>query len=455
MLNVLSDINSTSILLYYLCVLISLLYLFYKYKSHPLLIFITLLFFNGLFAYYGKGIQNNYKIIITLISFSIFIYYKLYNNRKTSIHATFFFFLVVFFYTTIHNNDGWSIILSQFSRYLVLYITTLLFLKFKTNTSFKKTITKLVFDLIYLQIVLSFIKLILIGPTESIVGSSAYTGGAVATTIPIIGFVCIWLNKNGRLEKKDWLLTLGLIFIGFMSFKRAIWFIMPLIIFLFMFYVPQKKIPNRLVFLFSLLIPLIFYFGVRLNPTLNPEKKTWGSFDLNYTITYAKKYSFGEDNNKSKINYGRGSATQSVIKNLINGDISEKNFLGHGLRFMYATDYDEFADLGFDIDSKGSATGLFQNMITNGYLGIFATLLFSFSILSITKNKRLKYVLYIVFVWEYFFYTGSLLREQLLSTLLVYIVIFSETIKFDVNKIKLLNNNYNRIRNSNLTKIDA
>jgi hypothetical protein len=222
-----------------------------------------------------------------------------------------------------------------------------------------------------------------------------------------------------------------------------------------MFYVPQKKIPNRLVFLFSLLIPLIFYFGVRLNPTLNPEKKTWGSFDLNYTITYAKKYSFGEDNNKSKINYGRGSATQSVIKNLINGDISEKNFLGHGLRFMYATDYDEFADLGFDIDSKGSATGLFQNMITNGYLGIFATLLFSFSILSITKNKRLKYVLYIVFVWEYFFYTGSLLREQLLSTLLVYIVIFSETIKFDVNKIKLLNNNYNRIRNSNLTKIDA
>jgi hypothetical protein len=122
---------------------------------------------------------------------------------------------------------------------------------------------------------------------------------------------------------------------------------------------------------------------------------------------------------------------------------------------MYATDYDEFADLGFDIDSKGSATGLFQNMITNGYLGIFATLLFSFSILSITKNKRLKYVLYIVFVWEYFFYTGSLLREQLLSTLLIYIVVFSETIKFDVNKIKLLNNNYNRIRNSNLTKIDA
>ena len=39
-----------------------------------------------------------------------------------------------------------------------------------------------------------------------------------------------------------------------------------------------------------LIIPLIFYLGVRLNPTLNKEEKIWGSFDLYMSLSIPKMY---------------------------------------------------------------------------------------------------------------------------------------------------------------------
>ena len=40
--------------------------------------------------------------------------------------------------------------------------------------------------------------------------------------------------------------------------------------------------------------------------------------------------------------------------------------------------------------SKGAATGVFQTMVTNGYIGIIATLGFALSMLMQMKNRRMK-----------------------------------------------------------------
>jgi hypothetical protein len=288
-----------------------------------------------------------------------------------------------------------------------------------------------------IQILLSIAKLIIIGPAESIVGSIASQGGAIATSLPMLGFMFIWLKKQGKLERNDWLVTLGLASIGFVSLKRAIWFIMPILIGLLMFYVPKRKIPNRVAILASLAIPLVFYFGIRLNPTLNKERKIWGSFDPGFALNYAKVYSFGE-NEQSEKGVGRGGATILLIEKFVNFDFNEKEWTGYGLRFIYAANYNEFQDLNLGINHIGSATGAFQTMVSNGYIGIIAILWFALSILLKTQNRRLRYVLVGFFCWEYFFYTGSVLREMSLSFLLIYLVLFSNIIidykKTRVNK---------------------
>jgi hypothetical protein len=92
---------------------------------------------------------------------------------------------------------------------------------------------------------------------------------------------------------------------------------------------------------------------------------------------------------------------------------------------MYATNYDEFEEFNFGLNHKGSATGIYQTMITNGYIGIFCILILMYFIIDTTANRRIKFVLFSFFIWEYFFYTGIVLREPALSFLLVYVILLS------------------------------
>jgi hypothetical protein len=268
---------------------------------------------------------------------------------------------------------------------------------------------------------------------ESIVGSIASQGGANATVFPILGFMFLWLKNKGKFEAKDWLFTFGLAFIGFVSLKRAIWFIMPILMVLVLFYIPKQKIPLKVAILSLFFVPLVFYIGVRSNPTLNKEGTFGGSFDLNYVFDYAQNYMFGSKDNK-QTGQGRGGATLMVYNKLVSGVVTEKDWLGYGLRFMYATDYAEFDEMEFGINGKGAATGFFQTFVSNGYVGIVATIFFVLSLLYKTKNKRLRNVLFGIFCWEYFFYTGIILRELSLSFLLIYIVLFSGTDYKVINK---------------------
>jgi hypothetical protein len=299
------------------------------------------------------------------------------------------------------------------------------FLKFQSNLGLKILLSDVIFDVLKIQIGLSLLKFIIMGPAESIVGSIGSQGGALATSLPVLAFMFLWLIKKGRIESKDWWTILGFMFIGFVSLKRALWFIMPIVVALFMFYIPKRRIPNTVIFFSVLAVPLIFYLGVRFNPTLNKEGAIGGSFDAIYAFDYAKNYMFG-DREERKPGTGRGGATLLLYDKILTSELSSKDWFGYGLRFIYATNYEEFEDLNFGISTKGAATGLFQTYVSSGFIGILTTVLFTLSILFKTRNRRLKYVLILFFFWEYFLYTGIVLREYSLSFLLIYLIIFSE-----------------------------
>jgi hypothetical protein len=275
------------------------------------------------------------------------------------------------------------------------------------------------------------------GPRESLVGSVTSQGGAAASIIPVLGFIYIWIRNRRELSRSDWFFIIGLLFIGFVGMKRAIWFIMPLIIIAFVVYENRKKISLKYLLIGMIGAPLILYFGLRLNPSLNPEFKLWGSFDLNYAFNFAEDYAYGDENDLTSTEIvGRNTLTNFLVEKFIQGDIAKQDWFGYGLRFMYATSYEEFAELGFYTTHKGAATGIFQSLIASGYFGVLTTLFFSISIMMLIKNKRFLLIILLYFLWEYFYYTGSILREYSLSFIFVYILVYADSLKPVRNTIK-------------------
>jgi hypothetical protein len=428
--------SGSLIKVYYLLVLIAFVYILTKYRRNKFSILIILIFFNGLFAFFSKNLQNGYRI--TLVILTLYWLFKtdpIKNSHQNNIIISFVLFSLIFLLTAFKNDDYFFIIFSQYSRYFILFSLFFILKKYCNDGSFRVWIETLIYDLLLIQIILSIAKFFITGPIESVVGSVASQGGALATSLPMVGFMYLWVKKKGKLENRDWFFTLGLAFIGFMSLKRAIWFIMPVLISLLIFYVPKRKIPNKVILFSMLFVPLFFYFGIRLNPFLNKEGKIWGSFDPEFALNYAKVYSFGEkDQNESGT--GRGGAAFLLVDNFLKFDFNKQDWTGYGLRFIYATDYDTFQDLNLGINHLGSATGAFQTMVSNGFICIIALVWFVISMIVKTVNSRLRFVILLFFVWEYFFYTGIVIRELSLSFLLIYVIIFSDVIKPPTNFLK-------------------
>jgi hypothetical protein len=421
------DVSLTQIRYYYLIVFLSFIYLLYKFRKTTFSIFIIVLFYNGLFSFISKDIQNFYKITLTLISFYYLVNKRYINStqRIKFVFISFIFFSIVFFYSSYLNNDYFFIIFSQYSRYFVLFSLFLILYRNQGDENFKQRIENVLYPILLVQIGLTIVKFVIMGLTESIVGSIGSQGGALATSLPIMAFIFLWMKRNGRLQSKDWGIILGFLFIGFVSSKRAIWFVMPIIVALFMFYIPKRRIPPKSLLFALLAVPLIFYLGVRFNSSLNKEGVVGGSYDTKFAVDYAQDYMFGDEGSK-KAGTGRGGATIMLFDKFQMSNLNQKDWFGYGLRYMYATDYDEFQELDFGISTKGAATGVFQSYVSNGYIGILVSLLFALSMLIKTRNKRLKYVIIAFFCWEYFFYTGIIIREYSLSFLLIFIIIFSK-----------------------------
>ena len=101
------------------------------------------------------------------------------------------------------------------------------------------------------------------------------------------------------------------------------------------------------------------------------------------------------------------------------------DIFGYGLDEVYTKTYEEFDDYKFGVRNLGSLAGVYQSYISAGYLGIFTTLLYILSLLLCVREKRIRYVLIGFIFWDYFFYSGIIMRIQALSILFIYIIIYS------------------------------
>lgn len=465
-------------------VLLAFLYLLYQYRKDNLSVLSLLMFFPSIFIFLGTTFNNLYKIAV--LAYTIYCTYqrKAWNlqSKYNQLWTGVFVLFTVAFFVAVSQSTGntITIIFSQYARYLEIYCLFFLL----QNAIFKRQqgqmLLRLFYQIFLVQILISVLKFILFNgrQIESLVGSMSIIGGAMGTTIPILGFIILWFYRNGKLSWKDWLFVAGLLLVGFTTGKRAVWFILPFIIAAFMVYVQGIRL-NKYIVLGIATILVVSYFGARLTPSLNPENKVWGSFDLEYMFDYAETYQFGEEGLALPMEQpvqlssvggklsttgpvdaeGRGGATIALIELLFSDHPLQKGDIwGIGFSNMYSIDYASFAKLPLTIslNHKGSATGLFQSYVTTGYVGIFTTILFCFLPFFFIRNKRLRWVLLGIVTWEYFMYTGFIFRTPAFMTVFLFVMFYSnqqiEIIQWSKKERKRLqqmeNSTYETIDNS-------
>jgi hypothetical protein len=422
--------------IYWFIVLLTFIYIIYTSRNSSVKLLIVLCFYYGLAAFPGKSVENIYKILLVFLS--IYLLFK--NNGLSRLGRSEWLFLIVFILFTVSflfsaffADDYLKLVFSQYGKYVTPICLFFVFNRILTKSPGAVIqLEALFFSLLTIQIVLSIVKILIIGLQESIVGSVAFVGGGPATILPVLGFILVWIQKQGDLKRKEWLYILLLIIIAFASRKRAIWFILPVIILIFAYYVPRKLKVSHLFYVLPL-IPLIFYAGVRLNPTLNKEGKIGGTFDLPFVLDYINTYNFGTTSGASGIELGkgRGGATLLLYKKLFdNKSFIFQDYFGSGLKEVYTTDYEEFNEKKYGVNSKGSVTGVFQSYISSGYVGIIVTILLLLSICNLIKESRFRIAVALLLFWDYFFYIGLILRTQSLFILLFFIIIYSN-IRFE------------------------
>lgn len=432
-----------------------MLYMLWKYRSDSLLVFLVLLFFPRVFIFMGKNVENLYKVSLLLMG----LYtcwdrkvWKRYTTNDLGYILTFIVLTASFFYSTIfYSHDGWTIIFSQYAKYLEMFLLWFILKDAIFYRNEKDKILPFLYEVVILQIIISIFRLLIFRTQyEGLVGSFTISGGGVGTSFPIIGFYILYIYRKGVFKKLDWLLIVGLFLLGWTTGKRAVWIILPVVIMLFFSYVRGVRL-NKYMILGLLAFPIMIYFGARLTPTLNPDHQVWGSFDLQHVWDYANKYQFGEEGiegqreniqESQQVTYdggvyglqneqieaaGRGNATIELFK-LIFGprSLTEQDIWGTGLSSFYSTTYEEFDKLPLTIHLayKGAGTGFFQMYATLGVVGAMLMIIFSLIPYFRIKHRRIKWVMMVFFLYDYFMYNATTCRDTYLVAM-IFICIFS------------------------------
>lgn len=420
--------------LYNSILLICFIWIIYKHRKSSLHLLIITLFWSGMFSDLGKDILDIQKIITLIWSF--FLFTKTYTLKKSTYKLTLFILVFCSYFlinTLAFHNDSITLVLAQLSKYLIPYFIYFVMLseaKVKSKLIF---LNKLLYQIILVQIILSLIKYFIIfngNWYEGWVGSmTGIAGGAIGTSFPLLALLWYTLNTNLNFKKKkDLFFIIGVLFIGFATGKRAIWFLFPILFGILSIFIAQKRISKKTLY-YLLLTPLIFYFGLRLSSTLNPEKKVWGSFDPNYAWNYLLDYSTGKktDNGKRQQGDGRVGAVQLVWTNITDGNLSKEALFGYGAEYILHFDHNNYHNRDYlqGIDHKGSVTGILSMYFAVGLIGVLLILSVLFFYPKNIKFLKLRFILLGLQYFLYIFYAGTVISTPALMVLYIYLIILS------------------------------
>ena len=415
-----------TVLLYYSFASLGIFYIFYKFRITRVSILLVLVFWEGFFDYIGNtvipGFLDLYKIGIVIYATSLILKGNIrFVTNKTDqlVNLSFILFSISYWISFYINGGEILTILSQYLyKYAFLWIAYQYFKDITNNIPKREYIKNVFLAILSFQILAAIFKIFLMGfSIEGLVGTMSYGGGGPAVVIPIVALILYWLIKKGRFKIVDWIFVLLILVISLASGKRQPIIIYPAILFaLFVFVSKSIRLISLLKYLLIALV--VFYFGVRMTATITPEKKIWGSFDISFISKYVIDYYFG-DNEKSinlaNDNYGsgRGAGFFLYFKPEMLTLYSNKQLLfGKGVYEVAIRKHGRFTAAGrsnYGIKHEGLIGEAGSIIYTLGYLGTIFIILFSVTIIFSIKNKRLAWILFFYFLWDFLFYYNQMM----------------------------------------------
>lgn len=361
------------------------------FQSSSIQIALIKILFTYVFLY---GILEYIKVPVEFIKFPIdiiifLIILGLLSHRPYIIPGLKWMVLFLAVFTLsflLHNSEIYpSFTYLRTFLYPIIILISIINLKASERELFK--LNRYIIILFILQVVASFYKLAFIGINEKkLIGTITIDGGAFSTMLSLFALSFVisfyFLDNNKR---KYLILGAGFLFFSFMGAKRGIWIYFPVLVLISLYYYTNLKgsalkISVLRNYLFTIIgVIIVFLFGLRYSPTLNPEGQMGGEIDLEYFQNYAYDYTFNTSE-YSDYSLGRGANTIKAIKHFILEDPVDFLF-GYGPAISKGVPTYGFGIWG-DIGIYGPVTGFTYNLIQIGFVG---TLFILFTFFAITR----------------------------------------------------------------------
>lgn len=417
-------IPQSQLFLYYF--LLAVVYIIFLRNLRPTYLTATIFllfnqgFLESLVPTYGAVINKAMFVLLLLILIMRTRIKKL-DKKEVRILWLFFAFSILFFanYVVYGIKLTWA-----FFQYYKYFFPVFLFYAIK-NISFSEDETqyygKLIVKLLWFQIAFSFIKLAVMGFRENVTGSIANLGGGIGIGYAVTGVILYWVMKNNQIKGRDWWFILLLLVIPVVSNKRAVWLIYPIIVALLI----GQRITVQTLRKFSfiiLLVPILVYVGLRLNPTLNPERQLWGSFDPKYAYEYILSYSgVSEEKQQGEYAQGRWGASSAIIDQLISRPLEKESLIGFG-RSRRGWLSDEFMAEEYGLMSGTMISAIGFMLIQNGWVATLLIIIVFLQMIYTIPDRRVANIIAIYILWDTIFYSGITINVPVQSVLLVLVI---------------------------------
>jgi hypothetical protein len=364
-------------------------------KVNALYSLFFVLFFQGVFSMMGFPMGVVKAVIEVLVWF--FFAIALFDRSTVSrdFPGLFFFILFTIFYATAIvltntlNFDAYS----YFRHYLNSFILMAAVYMFPFPLKQVFRVNRFIFLLFILQVFASIFKLFSIGQYEEYAGTMIITNGSINTIFPLIAIsfmVFAWFYLG---RKRIYMLySLGFVFMGWVGNKRGIYFYLIILIMLILWkrfrdlrqgsFLPASVI--RLIPVGLILFAGVFYLGVRLTPTLNPDRKVWGRYDSDFLATYLYTYNLMDE--RTGDYRGRFGGTYVLLQDAISGGgmalrnpTLQSNLVGFGPDKIVGDvriRYERQRQSGLQRLSGTIGTGFTNVFIGLGLLGVIFTVWF-------------------------------------------------------------------------------